>query len=72
MPTYEAERTMVPAWRKARRCAAGECIEVAQQDGVIILRDSTQPRGTVLQCAAEEWRLLVTNIKAGSFGDRRP
>jgi hypothetical protein len=72
MPTYEAGLTMAPAWRKASFCAGGECIEVAGRDGVIMLRDSTQPGGTVLQCAASEWRSLVANIKAGSFDDRRP
>ena len=28
---------------RASFCASGECVEVAQQDGMIILRDSTQP-----------------------------
>jgi hypothetical protein len=63
---------MQKPWRKAGRCAGGECIEVAQRDGAIMLRDSMQPRGTVLRCAAEEWRSLVADIKAGSFDGLRP
>jgi hypothetical protein len=63
---------MAPAWRKASGCAARECIEVAERDGVILLRDSTRPRGAVLQCTAAEWRSLIAVIKAGSFDGRRP
>ena len=72
MPTHEAGWPTMAAWRKASFCAAGECLEVAQRDGVILLRDSTQPRGIVLRCAAAEWRSLVADIKAGSFDGLRP
>jgi len=72
MPTYEAGWTAQPAWRRASLCAGGECVEVAERDGVIMLRDSTQPGGTVLQCTGAEWRLLVGSIKAGSFDGLRP
>jgi hypothetical protein len=71
MPTHEAGRTILPAWRKASLCATGECVEVAQGDGVVMLRDSTQPRGTVLHCAAAEWRSLIGGIKAGAFDGLR-
>jgi hypothetical protein len=70
MPIYEAA-SMLSAWRKASRCAGGECVEVGQRAGVIALRDSTQPGGTVLECAASEWRSLVTHIKAGAFDGLR-
>jgi hypothetical protein len=72
MPTYEAGWTAQPAWRRASLCAGGECVEVAQWSGAIMLRDSTQPRGTVLHCTGAEWRSLVAGIKAGSFDGLRP
>ncbi len=56
-----------PAWRAASFCAARECVEVAQQGDVILLRDSVQPRGAVLHCAAGEWRSFVGYVKAGQF-----
>ena len=60
---------MQPAWRKASFCASGECVEVAQRDSVIILRDSVQPHGSMLHYAAREWRSFVRNIKTGEFDD---
>jgi len=48
-----------PAWRMASFCASGECIEVARRDDLIVLRDSTQPHGSMLYYAAEEWRSFV-------------
>lgn len=67
MLSNEAEGPVQPAWRRASYCAAGECVEVAQRDGVIMLRDSTQPHGSVLHYAAEEWRSFVRNVRAGEF-----
>jgi hypothetical protein len=72
MPSHEIGLTVQEPWRKASRCAGGECVEVAQGGGVIMVRDSTQPRGTVLRCAAAQWRSLVGSIKAGAFDGRRP
>jgi hypothetical protein len=66
MPSFEAGLT-TSAWRTASFCAARECVEVAQQDDVILLRDSLQPRGGILLCAANEWRSFVAYVKAGQF-----
>jgi len=56
-----------PAWRKASFCASGECVEVAQQDGMIVLRDSKEPGGSLLRYTAEEWQSFVLGVKAGEF-----
>ena len=55
------------AWRKASFCASGECIEVAQRDGVVILRDSTQPSGRMLRWGAEEWQVFIHTVKIGEL-----
>jgi hypothetical protein len=55
-------------WRKSTFCASGECVEVAQHNGMIVLRDAEQPRGNV-RYTAEEWRAFVRGIKAGEFDD---
>jgi Domain of unknown function (DUF397) len=55
------------AWRKTSFCASGECIEVAQRDDLIILRDSTQPDGRMLRYPAEQWRSFICTVKASEF-----
>lgn len=67
MQSYEAGRTAQPTWRKATFCASGECIEVSQQSGAIMVRDSVQPHGAVLTYAASDWQTLVRSIKAGAL-----
>jgi hypothetical protein len=69
MPSNEAGSSVQPAWRTASFCTSGECIQVAQRDGLIILRDSTRPDGIRLRYADEEWRSFVRIIKAGGFDD---
>lgn len=69
MSSYEARGPVQLVWRTASYCQSGECIQVAQQDGLIILRDSTRPDGITLTCASEEWRSLVRHIRAGGFDD---
>ena len=58
---------MQSAWRKASFCASRECIEVAQQDGVVLIRDSVQPYGVVLQSPAQHWQSLLRRVKAGEL-----
>lgn len=59
--------TEQPTWHKSSFCASGECVEVAQQqNGMIVLRDSRQPRGGV-RYTAEEWQAFINGVKAGEF-----
>jgi hypothetical protein len=39
---------------------------------VVLVRDSAQPAGAVLQWSAAEWRTLLAGVKAGSLDGRRP
>jgi Domain of unknown function (DUF397) len=68
MPPYATRQTTQPAWRKSSFCASGECVEIAQQNGVIVLRDSKEPRGHV-HYTTEEWQSFVRGVKAGEFDD---
>ena len=52
------------AWRTARGCGATECVEVGQRDGMIVLRDSTQPHGTMLRYATKDWERFIASLKA--------
>ena len=56
-------------WRKSSYCQSGECIEVGALDGVILVRDSKDPRGSVLRYDASEWQAFLRGVRAGEFDD---
>jgi hypothetical protein len=66
MPSPEARQTE-RTWRKASFSASGECVEVAERDGIIVMRDSKSPRGRTLRYTAEEWQTFISDVKAGKF-----
>lgn len=62
----------VPGWRKARRSVAtGECVEVAPVVGNIVVRDSMNPDGPILQYSAASWRSFLVAAKRGNFDSLR-
>jgi hypothetical protein len=66
MSRKQTERPVQPAWRRASFCASTECVEVAEQDGVIMVRDSAHPSGGTVQWTVEAWRTFVRAIRADS------
>lgn len=57
-------------WRKSTYSGtAGNCIEVAEVDGsgIRAVRDSKNPTGPTLTCAATEWCAFTTGVSAGEF-----
>jgi hypothetical protein len=67
MSPDEVGQAMQPAWRRASFCASNECVEVARQGDLILMRDSAQPHGGVLQYAVEDWGSFMRRIKADEF-----
>lgn len=67
MSSFDPESTTQPSWRTVSLCAPGECIEVAQRDDAIILRDSMQPYGVALNFTAGGWRSFISDVKAGAI-----
>jgi hypothetical protein len=58
------------AWRTARSCAGGNCVQVADVgNGSIAIRDSKNLSGPVLVYTADEWREFLTGAKNGDFDD---
>ena len=58
-----------PAWRKTSSRATGAYVDVAEHDGMIMLRDPKQSLGNVLSCTPKQWQSFIRKIKAGKFDD---
>jgi Domain of unknown function (DUF397) len=58
-----ASRTQ-PQWRRSMYCASNDCVEIAQVNGTIMLRNSTKPR-RVVRYTPEEWRAFTQGLQAG-------
>ncbi|QNP71063.1 DUF397 domain-containing protein [Streptomyces roseirectus] len=56
-------------WRKASASAdTGACIEIAEEDGHILLRESDDP-DVVVQTTRHKLRAFLEGVKAGEFDD---
>ncbi|GLW10105.1 hypothetical protein Misp01_52340 [Microtetraspora sp. NBRC 13810] len=55
-------------WRKSSYSGGGnDCVEVAEQDEMILVRDSKDPGGPVLRFTGREWFAFWRGMKAGEF-----
>jgi hypothetical protein len=52
-------------WRSSK-CDAGACVEFAELDAVVLIRDSADP-GTSLAFGHDLWRDFVSRVRAGAF-----
>jgi hypothetical protein len=46
----------------------GQCVEVAVLDTAVVVRDSKEPRRTVLGFTRREWGMFVTGVRSNRFG----
>ncbi|HJZ03549.1 MAG TPA: DUF397 domain-containing protein [Streptosporangiaceae bacterium] len=59
-------------WRKARRSANnGACVELAPAGGQILIRDSKDQNGPVIDFSEYSWRLFLAAAKTGHFDPER-
>jgi len=59
-------------WRKARRSVNnGACVEVAPASRQILVRDSADRNGPVMQYSGHTWHIFVAGIKIGRFDPDR-
>jgi hypothetical protein len=54
-------------WRKSSYTGAngGDCVEVAELDSLIAVRDSKDPDGPRLALTVDQWRTLISRVKGG-------
>ncbi|GAA3443633.1 DUF397 domain-containing protein [Planomonospora venezuelensis] len=55
-------------WRKSSLSAlANECVETGRTaDGRVAIRDSKDPKGTILVFGAKEWGKFIETVKKGN------
>lgn len=58
-----------PAWRTARTCDAGACVQVAASGPMILIADSKTPGGPALSYTVAEFREFIIGAKNGDFDD---
>ena len=54
-------------WRTSQRSASVHCVEVAETQTVIGVRDSKDPHGPVLRYPVGRWAAFLHGIKLGDF-----
>lgn len=57
------------AWVKSGRCDTSSCVEAMTDEGVVYLRNSTDPGGPALRFTSSQWRDFVRDIQSGEFPD---
>jgi hypothetical protein len=57
------------AWRKSSKCANTECVEIAREQDMILLRDSKAPEAPPFRYTRDEFRAFLEGAKAGEFDD---
>lgn len=58
-----------PGWRTAKSCAAGNCVQVATRDGLVLIGDTKNPGGPILTYSGAEWKEFLAGAKNGDFDD---
>lgn len=56
-----------PAWRTARRCETGGCVQVGTLGESVLVRGSADPEGIYITLSRDEWRVFVAGVKDGDF-----
>ena len=55
-------------WRRSSDCTSGTCVEVAEAEDRILVRDSKDPSAAPLEFTRTEWTAFVAGVKRGEFG----
>jgi hypothetical protein len=70
MSRTHRDEAPVGAWRRARKCGEGKCVEVAPSNRQnVLVRDSKNPGDGNLAFTKAEWRGFIAGVKEGDFDD---
>ena len=58
-----------PAWRTAKQCDSGACVEIATQGEHVLVRRSADPGGTLITLSRDRWKEFVARVKRGDLAD---
>lgn len=54
-------------WRRASKCDAGNCVEVARTGGGVAVRDSKNGDGPILEFDECAWSDFLAGVRDGEF-----
>lgn len=54
-------------WRKSKASEAGNCVEVAFSDELVLMRHSQSPAGPMLSFSPLEWIAFLKGARGGEF-----
>jgi len=57
-------------WLKSRRCETAACVEMDVRGSVVLMRDSKDPDGIVLEFTREEWGTFCADVRGAWTGRR--
>ena len=57
------------SWRTATKSAGGDCVQVRSNAGMVSVRDSKHPEGSVLSYTRREWAAFIDGVKRGEFDE---
>jgi hypothetical protein len=65
MPAQPSQYSAL-TWRKSRASTADtQCVEIADGGQSVIMRDSRDPRGSMLAFSVSQWSAFLRRIKSG-------
>jgi hypothetical protein len=54
-------------WRRAKGCSGGNCVEVAKDGDVYLIRDTRHGDAVPLRFTSEEWEAFARGVREGDF-----
>ena len=57
------------AWRISRTCDSGACVGVARRSESVLIANTNDPNGSVINFTTEEWCQFLAGAKLGDFDE---
>jgi hypothetical protein len=67
MRSHETIQIQSLDWYRASFCQNGECVEIATQNGAVIMRSSAEPDSGQIRFTPEEFSYFLREAKAGRY-----